>query len=108
MLSPSLISDLMNSPMQTGKLEWIGVRPTRRARMHPQSSAHLIEGLGIEGDHYKTKNRGARQVTLIGIEDLKAIASFLGLKEIEAYWCTPNNYNSIDPTEDDFYKLLRF
>lgn len=82
MLSPSLIGDLMNSPVQAGELKWIGVRPIRRAPMQSLPSANLAEGHGIEGDHYETKHKGARQVTLIGIEDLTAIASFLGLKEI--------------------------
>lgn len=30
--------------------------------------------------------------------------SFEGLRVVEAYWVTPNNYNSIDPTAADFYK----
>lgn len=29
--------------------------------------------------------------------------SFLGVRTIEAYSTTPDNYNSIDPTRDDFY-----
>lgn len=30
--------------------------------------------------------------------------SFQGLRNVEAYWTTPNFYNSIDPTAADFYK----
>ena len=30
--------------------------------------------------------------------------AFQGLRVIEPYWVTPNNYNSIDPTAADFYK----
>lgn len=30
--------------------------------------------------------------------------AFEGLRVVEAYWVTPNNYNSIDPTAADFYK----
>lgn len=30
--------------------------------------------------------------------------SFVGLRVVEPYWVTPNNYNSIDPTAADFYK----
>lgn len=30
--------------------------------------------------------------------------SFEGLRNIEAYWVTPNSYNSTDPTRPDFYK----
>lgn len=30
--------------------------------------------------------------------------AFQGLRVVEPYWVTPNNYNSIDPTAADFYK----
>lgn len=30
--------------------------------------------------------------------------SFQGLRVVEPYWVTPNNYNSINPVADDFYK----
>ena len=30
--------------------------------------------------------------------------SLEGLRTVEAYWVTPNNYNSIDPSKPDFYK----
>lgn len=30
--------------------------------------------------------------------------SFIGVRVVEPYWVTPNNYNSIDPTAADFYK----
>jgi len=30
--------------------------------------------------------------------------SFMGLRVVEPYWVTPNDYNSIDPTKDNFYK----
>jgi phage-related protein (TIGR01555 family) len=30
--------------------------------------------------------------------------SFEGVSAVEAYWVSPNNYNSIDPSKPDFYK----
>lgn len=47
-----------------------------------------------------------------GIKDTPLVAKpysvrpgdFLGLQPVEAYWVTPNNYNSIDPSKPDFYK----
>lgn len=30
--------------------------------------------------------------------------SFQGLRVVEPYWVTPNDYNSIDPTKENFYK----
>jgi MOSC domain-containing protein YiiM len=46
------------------------------------TSATLIAGRGIAGDHYQSSSNGARQVTLIASEDLAAIASFLRLEEV--------------------------
>ena len=30
--------------------------------------------------------------------------AFEGVRTVEAYWVSPNNYNSIDPSQPDFYK----
>jgi MOSC domain-containing protein YiiM len=45
-------------------------------------SAALISGRGIKGDHYDTRQDGPRQATLIALEEIAAIASFLGKKDI--------------------------
>lgn len=42
------------------------------------SQVNLIPGEGLVGDRWKGRPDGARQVTLIGEENLRAIASFLG------------------------------
>lgn len=68
--------------MRPGQLAWIGLRPGRRASVLAPDSANLTTGRGIEGDHYDTRRNGPRQVTLIAIEDLAAIAAFLGLAEV--------------------------
>ncbi len=82
-LSPdSPIGRLLAGPMRPGRLEWIGLRPARRAPMLTPASAKLIAGHGIEGDRYDTKRNGPRQVTLIAAEDLAAVAAFLGLSGI--------------------------
>ncbi len=47
-----------------------------------QSTARLVAGKGIEGDHYETSRDGPRQATLIASEDIQAIASFLGREMI--------------------------
>ena len=47
-----------------------------------QSTAMLVAGKGIEGDHYQTSRDGPRQATLIASEDIQAIASFLGREMI--------------------------
>lgn len=74
---------LMASPVRAGTLQWIGLRPARRAPMIAADLARLLTAHGIEGDRYDTKSNGARQVTLIGEENLSAIASYLGLARAE-------------------------
>jgi MOSC domain-containing protein YiiM len=78
----SPIGRLLAGPMRPGRLEWIGLRPARRAPMLTPASAKLIAGHGVEGDRYDTRRNGPRQVTLIAAEDLMAIAAFLGRNEI--------------------------
>ena len=42
----------------------------------------MIAGRGIDGDRYETRRNGSRQVTLISIEGIAAIASFLGRESL--------------------------
>lgn len=77
-----LLGALIVAPVRPGRVTWIGLRPERRAPLVATTSATLIAGKGIAGDHYQTSTNGARQVTLIASEDLAAIASFLGLERV--------------------------
>lgn len=78
MLNPSSpLANLMNAPMRPGTIEWIGVRPKRRAPMLVVKAARLDPAEGLVGDRYSGRS-GERHVTLIGREDLSAIASYLG------------------------------
>jgi MOSC domain-containing protein YiiM len=74
---------LLDGPMGDGKLIWIGVRPARQTPVLTPASAVLVAERGIAGDHYETRRNGARQITVIAAEDIKAIASFLGRAFIE-------------------------
>jgi MOSC domain-containing protein YiiM len=78
----SLIGRLLAGPMRPGRLEWIGLRPARRAAVEIRNSATLIAAHGLEGDRYRTERNGPRQVTLVAAEDLAAIAAFLGLSVV--------------------------
>jgi len=71
------LQDLFDTLPQVGKLEWIGIRPERKAPMIVLNSVQAIAGKGLAGDRYSSKN-GKRQVTLIQGEHLLAIASLLG------------------------------
>jgi MOSC domain-containing protein YiiM len=46
------------------------------------ASATMIPHQGIEGDRYRTQRDGPRQVTLIAIEDIRAIASFMSKVDV--------------------------
>lgn len=44
--------------------------------------ATLVQGEGLEGDRWRGRPEGARQVTLVSAEHLAAIAGFLGLASV--------------------------
>ena len=63
---------------QVGRLEWIGLRPERMARLQGVSETIVIAGRGLQGDHKVTGRAGSkRQVTLIQHEHLFAVAGLL-------------------------------
>lgn len=76
------IMELSNVFSQTGEVVWIGVRPERKKAMKNKNSVKAIESSGLDDDHYKSQG-GKRQVTLIQVEHLMAVASFLGTAEID-------------------------
>ncbi|MFL4468882.1 MOSC domain-containing protein [Tateyamaria armeniaca] len=59
---------------QSGRVDWIGVRPERRADMVPLDAVEVTED-GLEGDHGRP---GKRAVTLVQAEHLAAIGAYLG------------------------------
>ena len=75
----SVIARLLGTLPQVGRVEWIGVRPARRAPLHALDSVEVITDSHLLGDHARPKPGGKRQVTLIQHEHLAAIAGFLGL-----------------------------
>ena len=80
----SPLEQLLAGPTMPGRLAWIGLRPAREMPMLTPNLAVMISGRGIKGDHYDTRQNGARQVTLIAFEDIAAIASFLGKRRYYA------------------------
>lgn len=74
----SPLARLLDAPLRPGRLEWIGLRPARRAPMLPIAQARLEPGLGLQGDRWRGALTGGRQVTLIAAEHLSAIAAYLG------------------------------
>lgn len=79
MLNPeSPLARLMAVPMRPGVVTWLGVRPARLAPMVAPSAIMLTPGQGVVGDHYSSVTQGARQITVIAVEHLAAIGSYLG------------------------------
>jgi len=76
------LEELMDKFVRAGTVEWIGIRPEKRAEVVSVTSAMLDPPYGIQGDHYAGRS-GKRQVTLIQAEHLPAIASMLHCGEVK-------------------------
>ena len=74
----SALRALLDAPLRSGRVEWIGLRPARHAALVEVQAAELDLAEGLIGDHYRSRTTGARHLTLIGAEALAAIAAFLG------------------------------
>jgi MOSC domain-containing protein YiiM len=75
----SPLARLLDAPMRPGRVQWIGIRPARRAELQPVAQVTLDPEHGLPGDHYGNGGTRARQVTLIGDLDLVAIGHALGM-----------------------------
>ena len=73
---------LLNTLPQTGRVEWIGLRPAKRVDMQIVESAQVTTENGLIGDRYSGQS-GKRQVTLIQQEHLDAVAKFLSIEKID-------------------------
>lgn len=76
------LAELFETLPQTGQVEWIGVRPERRAPIKVLESVEADTETGLIGDRYAGRS-GKRQVTMIQFEHLAAMASMLGLEELD-------------------------
>jgi MOSC domain-containing protein YiiM len=79
----SPLARLLDAPQRPGVVVWIGVRPIRYQPLTAGVAADMDPETGLAGDHYRSRTSRARQVTLIQIEHLAAIAGYLGLPRIE-------------------------
>ncbi|GJM36023.1 MAG: molybdenum cofactor sulfurase [Saprospiraceae bacterium] len=76
------IEELKNTLPQVGKIDWIGIRPKRRAELLEVNEVQIDEKQGLQGDHYSSSST-KRQVTLIQAEHLQGVASMLGVDKID-------------------------
>lgn len=67
---------------QQGSVCMITIRPERGVIPQIVDRVQALEGIGLHGDHYHSKN-GKRQVTLIQKEHLESVASMLGKHGID-------------------------
>lgn len=74
---------LLNTLPQTGRVEWIGVRPSRDEIMTVLEEVQVNSGTGLEGDRFSGRAESPRQVTLIQQEHLPVIAACLGREPID-------------------------
>ena len=79
----SSLEQLMSHFADVGTVEWIGIRPGKKAQMISVHSAMLDPGYGLQGDHYAGQS-GKRQVTLIQAEHLPAIARMMHMECVTA------------------------
>ncbi len=76
------LQELFDTLPQIGRVDWIGIRPERKAPMIVVKAVEAKAGRGLTGDRYKSTN-GKRQITLIQGEHLFAIGSMLGKTTID-------------------------
>ncbi len=70
----SELAELIDGWAKPGRVDWIGVRPARRAAIVNLGDA-MISTCGLDGDRSRA---GKRAVTLVQQEHLAAIGSYLG------------------------------
>ncbi len=74
---------LMETFPHAGKLEWIGLRPGRRAPLAGFNHVEVLADHGLVGDHKAQRAGGKRQVTLIQHEHLNAVGALLGRDAVD-------------------------
>ena len=69
--------------LKPGTLEWIGLRPERKADMQVVKQTRALAELGLEGDRRCKGTPGSgRQVSIISKEHIGVIADILGMDAI--------------------------
>lgn len=78
-----MLSELLKSLPQIGRVEWIGIAAVARAPMTSVVEVAAGVGTGLAGDHHaKSGKPSARQVTLIQAEHLPVIAALCGRNDV--------------------------
>ena len=67
---------------RAGRVDWLGVRPSRRALPDRQRMLAALTDRGLEGDHY-ARPGGRRQVTLIQAEHLDVVCALTSRGDLD-------------------------
>lgn len=70
------LEQLLNSVPQHGRVDWIGLRPEKKATIKSVQSVEATTEAGLTGDRYAGKS-GKRQVTLIQMEHMAVLSSIM-------------------------------
>ena len=81
--TPLTLKQLIQNLPQQGEVEWIGVRPKKRAPLEILDCVTVLEN-GLDGDHYASRS-GNRGITLIQQEHINAIASLLHKSSVSPF-----------------------
>ncbi len=76
------LRQLFDTLPQTGRVEWIGLRPARGKSMRVPRETIAIVDHGLDGDRFAGRGGNPRQVTLIQAEHLAVIAACLQRAEV--------------------------
>ena len=76
------MQELFDTLPQIGQIEWIGLRPEKRAALKEVQEVEVTEKEGLVGDHYSGRS-GKRQVTLIQKEHLDGVANILKIDSVD-------------------------
>src|SRR6188472_1817607 len=77
------LTDLLASLPQVGKVQWIGVRPSRRVPMQIVDVVEARAGKGLTGDRFAGSPESKRQVTLIQAEHLDVVARLMQRESLD-------------------------
>jgi MOSC domain-containing protein YiiM len=82
LIMASTIKDLQKHVPQTGTIQWIGIRPEKRAPLIEKDEVVAVVDQGLDGDHFHNAG-GKRQVTLIQAEHLEAVANMMNQETLD-------------------------
>ena len=98
----SVLKELLDLIPQTGRLEWIGIRPGKKQALTELKSVRIEQDSGLEGDRFRGSVCVKRQVILIQQEHLQMVANILGKSEID-----PVGYNAMGGHRGITVKVLQ-